>query len=332
MGSCRPRIGSLLAVRLIARLEEALDRPLSVNALLQGPTIEQLAAALRDDRGGALPAGLVEIRPDGERPPLFCVHPVGGGVLSYAALARALDDSYPMYGLEARRREGESEPLDRIEPMAERYLEAIRAVQPSGPYLLAGWSMGGNVAFEMARLLEAAGEEVAMLAMFDSVPPGTLPPDVADQDEMDLLRAFATDLARSHGAVPRLDLAPPDELTPDSEIDYLIACARLGEDVPALDRETLRERLAVFRANARAEAGQQPLSYGGRALLIRAEDTAATFDVDLEAGWAALVEGGLDVHELKGDHYSIVREPTVHELAARLEAALAEALDRAAAL
>jgi hypothetical protein len=111
---------------------------------------------------------LVGIQPAGERRPFFCVHPVGGDVLCYLDLARHLGADQPFYGLQYPDLNEESGADTRVEGLAARYIEALRAVQPPGPYLLGGWSMGGLVAFEMAQQLRQQGQQVALVALIDT--------------------------------------------------------------------------------------------------------------------------------------------------------------------
>ena len=105
----------------------------------------------------------------GDRPPLFCVHPAGGLSWCYLGLTRILPDQ-PLYGLQARGLES-AEPLPAsLEEMARDYLDQIRRIQPTGPYHILGWSVGGAIAHTMAAMLQADGEEVALLAMLDAYP------------------------------------------------------------------------------------------------------------------------------------------------------------------
>src|SRR5262249_3358869 len=107
------------------------------------------------------------------RKPLFLVHGAGGGMFwGYMNLSRHLGPDHPVYGFRSRGLDGRQE-FDRVEEMAEDYVEDLRVVQPRGPYFLGGYCFGGNVAYEMARLLKAQGEEVALLALFNCSPPNS---------------------------------------------------------------------------------------------------------------------------------------------------------------
>ena len=112
----------------------------------------------------------------GHLTPLFLIHAIGGNVLNYRRLAAAMPPGPPIYGLQALGLDGITRPLRSITAMAERYVREIRAVQPHGPYQLAGGSMGGMIAYEIAQQLHAAGEKVALLGLIDTPapsPPGT---------------------------------------------------------------------------------------------------------------------------------------------------------------
>ncbi|HEY6321688.1 MAG TPA: amino acid adenylation domain-containing protein, partial [Thermoanaerobaculia bacterium] len=166
---------SLAAVRLMARIRERFGRELPLAALYRAATIERLAVLLRAGSAPAVRSALVELTPAaggagsrGARP-LFCVHPAGGNVLCYAELARALGPDQPLYGLQL------PDPAPpgsgpTVETLAARYLEELPAVAPAGPYALSGWSLGGAIAYEMARQLRAAGEAVELLALIDPSP------------------------------------------------------------------------------------------------------------------------------------------------------------------
>jgi len=167
---------SLLAVRLFAQIEKTFGVALPLSALFGASTVEKLAAALEggDEKPGWSP--LVEIQTGGSRPPFFCIHGGGGNVLIYRDLSRRLGNDQPFYGLQCQGLDGKQPLLTTIEDMAELYAKEIRKAQPHGPYLLGGYCMGGTVALEIAQQLKAQGEEVALLALFDTLNWPKLPP------------------------------------------------------------------------------------------------------------------------------------------------------------
>src|SRR5262249_20922863 len=142
--------------------------------------------------------------------PFFCIHPAGGTVFCYKELSNLLGPEQPFYGLQARGLNGEQAPATRVEDMAADYIDALRTVQPAGPYALGGWSIGGVVAFEMARQLEAQGQRVDRLALLDSDFPEKDPPAL---DPATFLIEFALHAGLEVGLDPLVRMTPEDQLT-----------------------------------------------------------------------------------------------------------------------
>jgi amino acid adenylation domain-containing protein len=170
---------SLLAVQLFAQIEALLNHKLPLSILFKAPTIAEMATVIEEKNYDGAWSPLVEIQAGGSKPPLFCMHGGGFNVLIYRSLAQYLGPDYPVYGLQARGLNRDpSAPIHDIaaciEDFASDYIQEIRRIQPQGPYFLVGLSAGGNIAFEMAQQLQAAGEEVAFLGMFDSYGPDGL--------------------------------------------------------------------------------------------------------------------------------------------------------------
>jgi amino acid adenylation domain-containing protein len=169
---------SMLAVALFGRLERIAGRRLPLALLSEAPTPRALAAALAAPSNQGSWENLVALKPSGNRPPLFAVAAGDGNIVGFGPLARNMPEDQPFYALQPSGLDGRR-PLDTgIEEMAERYLRAVRAVQPHGPYLLAGRCNGVTVAFEMAQRLRAAGEEVPLLVAIDSDPPAPKPAEL----------------------------------------------------------------------------------------------------------------------------------------------------------
>ncbi|MFE3442480.1 amino acid adenylation domain-containing protein [Nocardia sp. NPDC059180] len=170
---------SLLATRAVSRLRAVTGVSVAVQWFFTDATVAGLAARLESpaselDAGAALDV-LLPLRAEGEAEPLFCLHPMYGLAWSYAGLTGHLPAGVPLYGLQSPALSGEGELPETLAELAHRYLTEIRTVQPHGPYRLLGWSLGGVLAHAIATELQAAGEEVTLLAMLDSHPD----PDVA---------------------------------------------------------------------------------------------------------------------------------------------------------
>jgi thioesterase domain-containing protein/acyl carrier protein len=266
---------SLAAVRLAGRIRETFGVTLPVASLFAAPTVEALARLLRE--GGEIAASpLVPLRAVGDREPLFLVHPAGGSVFGYLDLVRRLEPGRPVFGLQAL----EMGPAE-VGEMAARYLAEIRRMQPRGPWHLAGWSFGGLVAFEMARQLRAAGEEIGGLALID-------PPEPLDPTD-------PTD---------RTDPSDPSDL---SEAALLDAFAREPGIPQDLDPAELRRRFELFRAHAEAARAFRPGPYDGPLDLFEAAERPAP-----AATWRGMARS---VAVLPGDHYSLLAPPQVEALA-----------------
>ncbi len=135
----------------------------------EGPTIASLAAELFDGRS-ELPYKLPLLRAGTQAPPLFLSHGLGDNVLDLLALARSISLPVPVYGLQAPGLNGSDAPIDRIEKLADFFLTAMQQVQPSGPYFLVGYSVGGLVVREIAQRLKTKKEAVGLLMMLDTWP------------------------------------------------------------------------------------------------------------------------------------------------------------------
>ncbi|MFL6332308.1 MAG: amino acid adenylation domain-containing protein, partial [Pyrinomonadaceae bacterium] len=318
---------SLLALRLVTQIKKHYGKELPLAVLFQKPTIEELAAVLSEQASLPRQSPLVAVQPRGSERPFFCVHPVGGNVLCYVELARHLGPGRPFYGLQYVL--GQEADAAGVEASAARYVEAMREAQPHGPYLLGGWSFGGLVAFEMARQLREQGERVALLALIDSGVPAAAGAVGAAADDAELLARFVTDLGgrfvQGRPAAPvGVSLDALRELTPDEQLRAVAEGAFAADLLPAYGGlEQLKRLFEVFKANSGAAAAYAPKPYGGAVTLLRAGEGPPATDPQL--GWGEFVNGAVELHEVPGNHYSILTEPNVRVLAERLGSCLAAA-------
>ncbi|HTQ79751.1 MAG TPA: alpha/beta fold hydrolase, partial [Thermoanaerobaculia bacterium] len=342
---------SLLAMRLVARVQERFGRSVPLAALLGAGTVEELARLVRQGDGAAFSSPLVALRGSGPalrgsgpalsasgvalsalgtRPPFFCVHPGGGGVLCYRELAEELGPEQPFYGFQARGLDGEDVPEGlEIADLARRYVTALQSFQPHGPYLLGGWSFGGLVAFEMARQLQEAGESVARLVLLDTPAPGV-------RQQPDEVTEIATLAAEAGIPVEEAELRP---LSPTEQFERLAALAMAAGALPAeVGTEPLRRLLAVFRAHHHASRRYLPSApdapdtpdtpglYPGPVTLLRAserlnEEFPGLTSGSPDYGWGRFCAAPPTVLAAPGNHLTMVRTPHVEALAALLKQA-----------
>ncbi|ABX06605.1 amino acid adenylation domain [Herpetosiphon aurantiacus DSM 785] len=311
---------SLAAVRLMDRIEKAFNQSLPLSALFQGGTIEQLAVILRQQKAGSGSA-LIPIQPGGSQRPLFLVHPIGGNVVCYIQLARAIGGDQPVYGLEAIGLHAGRAPQRQIEVMASHYIEEIRTVQPDGPYLLGGWSFGGVVALEMAQQLILQGQDVALLTLIDSQPPA------ADRSRMGYdpalwLLLFAEDtglISRDAAASLHRVLG---ELAPDAQLEHLLGYLQsLGALPPDADLERITRLFTVFTSNMEANDAYNGRIYQQPALLFQADDRGRDGLADHADEWRRLAPD-LVCHVVPGTHYSLLQAPVIDGIAEQIRAAI----------
>ncbi|MEM6457510.1 MAG: alpha/beta fold hydrolase, partial [Acidobacteriota bacterium] len=258
--------------------------------------------------------------PNAQRPPLVLVHPVGGYVYFYRALAAALGADQPVVGVRARGlAPGETTPED-LETLARDYVDALVERQPRGPYLLGGSSLGGMVAWTMARLLRADGAEVALVTMLDTGGPGHMPQP--PQDDVDLLVRLFGDRLPLDAAALR---AVPSETERLRRLlrharDAEVALPTSGYDLAAAQRH-----LGVVRGLMRAMYAHRPQPLDQRVTFFRARVRRPHEPAHPELGWTDLCQAGIEVHVVPGNHLSMHDPPHLDVLAPRLR----DAIDRA---
>ncbi len=321
---------SILAVRIVVEIEKLYKTRLPLATLLQAPTVGELAQVLRNENWQPAWSSLVPVRPGGSKPPLFLMHSHGGNVLEYYPLVSHLDADQPVFALQARGLDGHIVKGQSLEEMVAAYLTEVRSLQPAGPYFLGGFCFGGLLALEAARQLTSAGEEVALVAMIQTMCP--------------VAARFCPTTSRLqrwwYQTTKRIDLER--ENLSDRGNGYFFQRSRRIWDVAwarfaiALDKLTANGNhrrkdpamAYIFEAlgveHDKVFEQYQPRSYDGDVLLVRASKQLRGL-VDRYLGWKDLLPGNLDVCEVPGHQQNILMEPKVgllaEELTARLQAA-----------
>jgi thioesterase domain-containing protein len=306
---------SLLAIRLFSRIDRELHMRLPISLLFDAPTVRELARVIRR---GVRPSTIVPIRPYGRLAPVFLIQ----SYLLYNAMLEMVEADRPVYGV--REMGDEREPLS-IAERARQFAGEIVAVQPEGPFYLAGWCAAATLTVEIARQLREAGHPVGLVALFDAERPGFALPGGLKATSERILRksvfhwsrlrrlswreraAFLGDMARRNW-----DLAEDMYYMASYHLLSWLQ-SRVGLPVSAN---------TFYRAQANMIAGKD-LSlrpYPGKLNLYRAAEAPDYAEVDATLGWSAVARGGVTVDFVAGDHTSMFKKPYVDSLARRLQA------------
>jgi amino acid adenylation domain-containing protein len=294
---------SLSATRMLGRIRRLLHAELTVADVFRAPTVAALAEWLTPFSGRGGRDVLTPLRPQGEAPPLFCVHPASGESWVYRRLAARLPDGIPVFGLQARSLWQASDLPSRIEDMAAEYLIEIRAVQPAGPYHLLGCSFGGLVAYAMACELRAQGEQVGLLALLACTTPDA---------------GMAASVPMTPGQALREVLAvyscaPPDPsggpLTPRRAVEEL---RMTGGALAGIDEDAVTATARTLLHASELSSAFVPGRYHGDMVVLHAGVGTAA---EQRRSWDAWVDGRIDTHDIACRAGEMMHPARVHEIA-----------------
>jgi amino acid adenylation domain-containing protein len=313
---------SLSAVQMLSEIEKQYGKNLPITTLLQANTIETLAEVLQRSGSEAIVEDVITLQKGGNKPPLFCIY----GILLYRELVDNLDPEQPVYGVYLQEevdliKTGQLDQLNSIfkdtPTVAARYLEAIRKHQPQGPYYLAGESFGGVVAYEMAQQLRSIGEEVALVALFDSMAPNCR----IEIPRLERLKLHMQLFAKEGFAYMARKMEPQiKQIRRNLEISLHQVYRKLNPNAAALP-ETIEEAIQEdIRQSVRAQASEAyfPQPYSGKVLLFRAMEKEVFDDYDRDLGWNKVAQD-LEIIDVPGDHIGILKEPNVQVMASKLQ-------------
>jgi amino acid adenylation domain-containing protein len=276
---------SMIAIRLLAQVEPLFGRSLPMETLFEAPTIARLAGVLRQNEPRSRWPTMALLQSEGEGLPLFCVH---ANEASHF-IPRHLGPTRPFYALIHQGQEGDEIHLRTVENIAAEYVRQLKEARPRGPYLLAGYSFGGIVAYEMAQQLSAMGDTVPQLVMLDTYAPGLY----QEARKLDW-RFYQPVLKPLKRFLTRW---------------YL----RRGRPVPLWLRS-----FYLIDIYDHAAMAYQPRPYDGRLTVFKAREAWGPADL----GWQATCGRKVDMEVVPGDHYSMIQEPQVAQLSRKLDRAL----------
>jgi thioesterase domain-containing protein/acyl carrier protein len=327
---------SILAVKVVGRIQAEFRKNLPLSQLFKNPTIERLANTLRDANAVLEWQPLVRMHRGGSGTPIFLLPGAGGNILYYYALAKHLGQSRPVYGIQTVGLDGVTPPLTSIEEIARHNIEKIRGLPHRGPYLLAGHSFGGKVAFEMSQQLRASGFEVGLVAIFDTPAPVFRP--IAEREDWDDAR-WLVQIVREIEEFLNIDLSITHEdlisLPDEAQLDFVIGrIQRTGWWVPGGDRLQLRGYLQVYKTSFQIKYVARESVHPVPIALFKASaanDAMANPELTLLLkepawGWERFSSEPVQVYEVPGDHLTMMAGLNVATMADRLTACLSRTL------
>src|SRR6202050_2861295 len=308
---------SLLAIRLVSRIEQSFGKELSLASLLEAQTIKQQADLMLGRDGQP---GRDETNNGRERPaqlPFFFL----GGDATFLPLSQGLRAAHGLHSLGMQASFVQSgRDLGLLPGIAEHFVRAIRARQPRGPYMLAGWCAHGLLALEVAQQLQGQGEEIALLMMIEVTQP------VRRKEYPNWKRYISTAQLKWH--LLQFEYAYLGQVSRAQQFRYI--AARLSKKASKIKRsmwEWLRSSSAADRVRSDkspvealygAVENYQPKPYRGPVVLFRSIERTFGFAADLRLGWADTLGDELEICESPGNHYTIYMEPNVGELVRKI--------------
>jgi thioesterase domain-containing protein len=284
---------------ILARVQSLTDKKRKLlNILVEKHDLKEPA----EPRDSSSSSPLICMRSNGSKTPFFCVHALLGSVFHYHHLANLLDPGQPFYGLQAPGLDGSEAPLDNIGLFAERYLKAIRTVQPQGPYKLGGYSFGSWVAFQIAQDLLQQGEAVSLLVILGTgVPLSVTAPALFEQVK------FLSEYS---------DAFVKNVIHPFLSYEQRIVLQS------GSDEESLPPLLRLVSSHNKAALLWEPKPYPGPITLLETSDQQLRTPLDTSRGWKRLTTHEVETRLVSGNHLNMLDEPHVRDLAAKLTACL----------
>lgn len=328
---------SLLLIQMARLLSEKLKLEIPLEDFLKEPTIAGLVRRLKPvSNGSAHRSVLAPFRTSGTRPPFFGVHPVGGGTFIYRQLADHLGPDQPFYGLQAlglAEIADQGDPYNSLKDMASEYLQAVRQARPHGPYFLGGLSWGGVLAFEIAQQMYQAGEEVRLLALFDTPAPAELA-KLCRQDDAEILVGLARDLGFQQGIELQLSVDMVRSLPEEQQFQRVLTELQSFGLMPGETTSAwLRRHLHGYRSRLDLVRNYRPEIFPGRITFFRASDMDSEMTRGVERlqldyhnpsfAWDKLSTEPVEIFKVPGNHSEMVNEPHVQVLAEYLSNCIA---------
>lgn len=314
---------SLIAIQFMIHIEKVNGHGLPLATLFEYPTIRTLGKLLDGQNKPTTYTSLVPIKPSGTKTPIYIVHGGGYNVLNFSGIGLHVDQEQPVFGIQAQGLDGVEEPMDNMEDIARYYIESILAQNPHGPYALAGYSFGGYVVIEMARQLRELGHEIKMLGIFDT-----------NAKNLDFHgNNFSVFKERVKKQLPKFWWIITSFLkAPKATVNYQrhIITTRLKEIFGGQHQtEAEAESGGIYEIMRRIDK-KYDIAYQAYKLapfeekihLFRATDNVYFVEDFKYLGWQKYALKGVEVHDVPGDHKTMLLAPNDKEFARTLQQVL----------
>ena len=307
---------SLLVIRMLTEIRTELGVELPVSGLLQAHTIVHLAELLKRQANAPAEEILFPFKADGEGEPLYLLHGSGGRLFCYTDLVHTLSEDQPIYGIQSPLLLDNPPQFSSIGDMAQYMLDRLENMGHAKPTRLAGWSLGGLIAFEMAQRLRSTGHEVTQLIAIDT----HLPQPGLDRGLAACLALYAREFAEEGPLHDWIRAEHLQGLEPEAAFRVIAGRAQqagiLDADLEPQDMERLTRTAMI---NRMAMQNYRPKPYPGPLTLIQAGANPAQTRAEQRAGWQGLVHNKFTAITLAGDHHEVIREPLAPELIAAFQ-------------
>jgi len=311
-------VDSLMALGMASGLAGWLGRNVPATLMWDYRSIDAISQALATPLPPRrLPSGIVALQPHGNANPIFGFPGLAGSPLAFASLASKLDETQPFYGVAVPGYVGVPGSCASVEEIAAAMLAMIRQVRPKGPYRLAGYCLGGLLAFEAARQLVAAGEQVQLLAIFDAFTPSGRTPRPVWQRFLLHMYMLASDRNHLKEVLGKLRLSHLSRKLSKKDPEYWI------EPTP-FETDAARD---FWNANSLAATKYRPGNYAGPVVWFQATDRAkhsAFFKMMPCGGWSRCTTGGVTTVTIPGNHTNLIGPENAQTAAEALRPFLAK--------
>ncbi len=294
---------SILAAELVALIAAELRLSINISQLANAASVEALAQVLANPDSSVRSPTLVEFQPAGSKPPMFCIHGVGGHILHFMSLAAGLSKSQPLYALAAPELDGGA--ISNYRELARFHAEQVRAVRPRGPYRICGYSAGAFVAVELASILSDADGQMPCVILLDMPNPAAYKTmSFANKVRFEVLKKQDELASRLRGQSFRKVMSSAAKRSSRLWRNLQTKPMSAAPVVPPSPQDRQLTHLTTLMRT------YSPTPFDGSIILFRSE-SEAHFDVDPTLGWGSIARRGVAVVRVPGDHLTMLREPNV---------------------